>query len=105
MMLDVFFNGLSIHVIFRLSIILILNNILLSNEYVVKSLIWKISRGHRNGKLSQTWETGKHNNVDVTIPPILYIFAYSLDPISIQTHMFIMFEMHKPGYLLQKKTS
>lgn len=71
-----FFNGISNHVILRQNItLLFLNDLLLSNEYMLKCPLWTISRGHRNGKLSQTWEAGKHNDVDFTVSPILYIFA------------------------------
>lgn len=71
-----FLNGFIIHVILRLNTILpFLDDLLLSNEYVLKLNIWRVSSGHRNGKLSQTYEAGKHEEVDHTLTAILYIFA------------------------------
>ena len=52
-----------------------LDDLLLSNKYVLKLPIWRISSGHRNGQLSQTWEAGKHNEVDLIITAILYFSA------------------------------
>lgn len=68
-------NGIIIHVILRLNTILpLLDDLMILNESVQKLPIWRISSGHRNGKLSQTSEIGKCGEAALTITVISSIF-------------------------------